>query len=412
MMRSSLVRAFTVSRACSSTADQLLVFSVPLIVYTSTRNVSLSGLALFLEWLPRIISLPIAGSVADRLGGWRVYGFADGVRAAVCLCATSAALRFPHDVFLIVGVLVAITAFFYAQAFIALEATLALVAGPEEMPQAQALVQGIDQAAMIGAPALAALALVRIPPIVLPLAASVLFAISAVLVWSLRSPLGKAHASVERRETRNVRADILVGVGVIRARPFLLTLTALSIMVNFVVGIGLAAGAFLTVGRFGLSNSYYGILQAAVGVTALLSFAAVPRLRKRYSVFSIGMAAYVCVVLGAVVMGSANVFPFFVCGFALAYGSCGLFNVYIRTERIQWIPREHTGKTIGVIVLLNQISLPISGLLVAVSAPHWDVQHLFLIAAVGAFGLYALLFAGLRRTSKTAISSLSVAEAA
>jgi MFS family permease len=391
---------FIVSRACSSLADQTLAFAVPLIVYTSTRNVSLAGLALFIEWLPRIISLPIAGGIVDRVGGYRVYGVADGVRAAACCIAVGFALAFPHAVFPIVGALVAVTALFYAQAFIALEATVPLIASSEEMPRAQALVQSVDQGAAIMGPACAASAVLFLPPIFLPLGASALFAFSAMLVWSLRGALREAHESIERPPRRDVRSEVFAGAAVLRAHPFLLSLVSLSFAVNLIIGISLAVGAALTVGRFGLSNAHYGIVQGSVGVFSLLSFAIVPKLTARYSLFRIGMGAYALIVLGALTMGTAGSFPLFVLGFALAYGSCGLFNVYIRTERVRCIPREHLGRAIGVIVLLNQASLPLSGLLVAAAASHMNVQRLFLLAALIAMAIQALLFTSLRYRSK------------
>ena len=60
----------------------------------------------------------------------------------------------------------------------------------------------------------------------------------------------------------------------------------------------------------------------------------------------------------------------------------GVFNIYIRTERAKIIPTKDLGKTIGLIVLVNQLSLPISGLLVTHFANTIGVPHLFLIVSV------------------------------
>jgi hypothetical protein len=42
-----------------------------------------------------------------------------------------------------------------------------------------------------------------------------------------------------------------------------------------------------------------------------------------------------------------------------------MFNVYIRSVRQQVIPVQDFGKTVGVITLLNNVSQPVAGLLVA-----------------------------------------------
>ncbi|MGL4505652.1 MAG: MFS transporter, partial [Aeromonas sobria] len=76
---------FLGSRMLSGLGDQILQFAVPLLVYRSTGSIALSGLAFFIEWLPRLISLPLAGVFADRVGGRRVYILADGLRAAACV---------------------------------------------------------------------------------------------------------------------------------------------------------------------------------------------------------------------------------------------------------------------------------------------------------------------------------------
>jgi hypothetical protein len=118
----------------------------------------------------------------------------------------------------------------------------------------------------------------------------------------------------------------------------------------------------------------------------------VPALVQKIGVFRMGLGAYAGIMLGGVVMGTARSFPAFVAGFALASGLCGLFNVYIRGERARIIPAEHLGKTIGLIVLLNQCSVPLSGLLVAVTARRLDPQHLFLFASAAALGVLIVYF--------------------
>ncbi|MFC7484821.1 hypothetical protein ACFQX7_38990 [Luedemannella flava] len=68
----------------------------------------------------------------------------------------------------------------------------------------------------------------------------------------------------------------------------------------------------------------------------------------------------------------------------LLIGTVGVLNVFIRAERIKRIPREHLGKTIGLIVLLNQASLPVSGLVVATFAKAHGAQAVMTGSVVGA----------------------------
>ena len=402
-MPRSLIMRFLISRLCSSLADQLLMFAVPLIVYHSTNSVAMSGVALFIEWVPRMISLPIAGSLNDRVGGWRIYGLADSLRAVSCGLTLLLALWWPAQVFPLVASLMAICAFFYAQAFIALEATVSLVIAVEEMPKTQSVLQAINQGSMIGGPMLAALAVVWMEPVCLLSIAAVLFGLSATLVYSLRTPLQAAFERVQRQPARNVLADFQVAAGMLWEQPVLVKLIGLSMLVNLIIGLSLATGAALTVSRFGQSNTHFGALQVAVGVLSLASFFTLPWLTRRVSVFSLGRGAYYVMAAGGIVIGLAAGFPVFVTGFALACGLSGIFNVYIRTERVQWLPREHMGKAISLIVLLNQLSLPLSGLLVSFTA-HWlDIQQMFLIVAVLAIVCGLVLFPNVQCHSRTVV---------
>ncbi|WP_250477482.1 MULTISPECIES: MFS transporter [unclassified Caballeronia] len=402
-MQRGVILRFLLSRAASSLGDQFLMFAVPLIVYRSTGSVAMSGLAFFIEWLPRICSLPIAGNLCDRLDSWRVYGFADTARAIACACVAWLALATPSNSFPIIASLSAVCAFFYAQAFIALESTVPRLVMPEQMHKAQALLQAIDQTASIAGPALAALLAARFPPSGLLWVAASVFGLSALLVWSLRNDLHRTEPrSAGHRQGFN--AGVAAAVGVLRDKPVLWALIALSMGVNLIVGVALATGAAITTGRFGLPNSLFGFLQTIVGAVALASFLAVPYLTRRLSVYWIGVTAFGMIVVGGLLMGMASSFPVFVLGYALSFASCGLFNVYIRTERAHWIPRDQLGRVLSLIVLLNQLSLPVAGLIVATFGGRLGVQPIFIAVSMLGLLTYAALWRYLQRNSRTADS--------
>jgi hypothetical protein len=58
----------------------------------------------------------------------------------------------------------------------------------------------------------------------------------------------------------------------------------------------------------------------------------------------------------------------YVLGFLLIVGFEKMFNVDMRTIRQRVIPPQDFGKTVGVITLLNNVSQPLAGLLVALLA--------------------------------------------
>ncbi len=60
-------QAFFVSLFLTRLADQILLFLVPLIIFQTTQKVSWSGMAFFLEALPRYLFFPVFGALCDRI---------------------------------------------------------------------------------------------------------------------------------------------------------------------------------------------------------------------------------------------------------------------------------------------------------------------------------------------------------
>ncbi|MEO7185707.1 MAG: hypothetical protein ABIY86_10420 [Rhodoferax sp.] len=69
-----------------------------------------------------------------------------------------------------------------------------------------------------------------------------------------------------------------------------------------------------------------------------------------------------------------------------------MFSVYIRVRRQTIIPAHDLGKTTGLVVMLNNLSQPLAGLLVGVFAGKADTQGviLALTLAMGLLGVLAL----------------------
>lgn len=94
----------------------------------------------------------------------------------------------------------------------------------------------------------------------------------------------------------------------------------------------------------------------------------------------LGGVAYPMLVIGALISAVSPNLAGYAVGFLLIVGFDKMFNVYMRTIRQRVIPPEDFGKTVGVITLLNNLSQPAAGLLVAVLA-----------APIGTAGVIAML---------------------
>ncbi|MCZ7153775.1 MFS transporter, partial [Salmonella enterica] len=58
-------------------------------------------------------------------------------------------------------------------------------------------------------------------------------------------------------------------------------------------------------------------------------------------------------------------YAMYLAGYAVLMAFDGAFSVYLRTLRSQVIPKEHLGKTMGIIGLMNMCSVPASGAVVS-----------------------------------------------
>ena len=69
-------------------------------------------------------------------------------------------------------------------------------------------------------------------------------------------------------------------------------------------------------------------------------------------------------------------------GFAIVLGFDGMFNIYIRTVRQKIIPAKDYGKTTGVIILFNNLTQPLAGVLVGLTASVEQTGGLILVLCI------------------------------
>jgi hypothetical protein len=73
-----------------------------------------------------------------------------------------------------------------------------------------------------------------------------------------------------------------------------------------------------------------------------------------------------------------------------------MFSVYIRTRRLQVIPTADLGKTTGLIVLFNNLTQPVAGLVVGLFAGQANTRGVILAMTLG-MGLIGGLAVGFDR---------------
>ncbi len=150
--------------------------------------------------------------------------------------------------------------------------------------------------------------------------------------------------------------------------------------VNLIIGVTLATSAAMVIGHYGAGKDDYAGLQAAGAVTTIVILFILARVTLPLKL--LGALSYTLIAVGAFITALSPNTGGYVVGFLLIVGFDKMFNVYFRTLRQQVIPPQDFGKTVGVITLLNNLSQPLAGLLVAALAAPVGTQKVILLLAV------------------------------
>ena len=72
-------------------ADQMLLFLVPLVVFQTTQSAALSGLAFFIETLPRYLLFAVCGILCDRKSPVSLLVASQRFRLVTCVAGIASA---------------------------------------------------------------------------------------------------------------------------------------------------------------------------------------------------------------------------------------------------------------------------------------------------------------------------------
>lgn len=369
--------AFFISMFLSRLADQILLFIVPLIVFQTTQSVSWAGLAFFVESLPRFLSFPICGALCDKFSPIRILHISQVYRAVMCIAAVVLFMIF-GGIYWIVA-LSAVCGVLTTQGIMAREVVMPYIFKHYTYTKTLSYSQIADQTGLVLGPLIAALMLEVWAWHWVVLAIAVLFLLAdlAMLFWQ--------RTSAVTLETFEQHHDVWlnplrIAFGHIRNLAELKKIIGLAAGVNLIIGVTLATSAAMVIGEYSAGKDYYAWLQAAGAVTTIIILFFLARVTLPLRV--LGSVSYTLIAAGAFITAFSPTVWGYVVGFLLIVGFDKMFNVYMRSIRQQVIPAKDFGKTVGVITLLNNLSQPLAGLLVALLAAPVGTQQVILLLAL------------------------------
>ncbi|WP_448723580.1 MFS transporter [Pseudomonas farris] len=382
--------AFFISLFLSRLADQILLFIVPLIVFQTTNSVSLAGLAFFAESLPRFLAFPVCGALCDKFPPIRILHISQVYRAAACVVAV--ALYGMFDGIYWIVTLSVLCGVLTTQGIMAREVVMPYIFKQYTYTKTLSYSQIADQTGLVLGPLVAALMLEvwAWHWVVLGIAGLFLLADLAMLIWQRSNSI--TLESFEQHQDIWLQ-PLRIAFGHIRDLVELQKVISLAVGVNLIIGITLATSAAMVIGQYSASKDFYAGLQAAGAVTTIVILFFLARVPLPLRV--LGVVSYTMIATGALITAFSPNAWVYVIGFLLIVGFDKMFNVYIRSTRQRVIPPKDFGKTVGVITLLNNLSQPLAGLLIALLAAPLGAQKVILLLAVitGLIGAGVVLFA-------------------
>ncbi|RDY85635.1 MFS transporter [Bacillus amyloliquefaciens] len=350
-------------RFVSTVSEQLLLFAIPLIIFQYTGEASKSGLAFLIEWLPAVLLLPFIGVLVDIYKEKKLYIIGDSLRALVSISGFLLLIYMPSQTFIILSVAASLFAILNSLNFVTLETTIGRNFDNNDIPRIQSLIQGLELSSQVIGPALASILVLFIKEMDFLIITGIAFAMTGFGVLGLPN---KAKNLVVRETKSFKRVLVTIGDGFkFIAKNFFLRLLVLATMlINLVMGTVMALNPAVAQGVLGATSREYSLLAMFGGITGSIVVLLIPVfLKKSKSINNIGIASIVLLTLSGVVLGIANQFYIYVIGYALLVCGIGIFNVFLRTERVKLIPKHHLGKSMGTIVFFNRLSLPLAGLI-------------------------------------------------
>ncbi|WP_342650281.1 MFS transporter [Pseudomonas sp. REB1044] len=358
-------------------ADALLVFLLPVMVYAHTASLAWSGLAYAMTWLPRIGVTPLVGRSIDRWGVRKVSVLSDVLKCAGCLCVVLMLSAAPDalTVTLLGGLLSGLVAIGNTQSLIAYEKMIALVS--RDVDRDVNLLCRIDQLAMITGPLCGFLCYAAGVEALLLLAAVLYVSNALCYAFSRAVPDNRCEAA------RDATAPGPGNLKLILSTPVLVSSVVLAVGNNAFDGL-VEAGAVSLIDRaMQLPIEYFAFVDVCAGICGVAATLLYPRLAAAVPALRLFSAAALLTVLASALMILSQAYlPGFLVLYALNIAGKVFMTNFCRGLRIRLVPVERLASVSSLMVLMNQAVLPVVGMTLYLLGEQARSLSVLLLAAI------------------------------
>jgi MFS family permease len=381
-------RALIGASAASQVGNWLYNAALLGYVYSATHSAGWVGAATICRLLPYVLLGPFGGAIADRYSRRAVLLTGDALRLLVmgAIAATVAAAG-P------VALVIAFTALASAAGCAEKPAAMGLLprlVGETRLGPANALLHTVQDLGVVIGPAIGAILLEVAPAWIAFLANGATFAVSAVLISTMRPDAAPA------RGYASGVAQLAGGLRTVRTTAFAPWLIVIVAMVEFTYGAQTVQLVVYARQSLGLGSGGYGVLLTAAGAGGLLSAAINGRLStsRRVSLILVVTGSLAC----ATQLAYAGVQVLTIALAVTVIGNAGLVSCEVvgETALARIVPREALGRVIGVFDAASVAAMVAGAVLAPVLVASLSLRASLLVLGAAALAITLLSRLGLR----------------
>ncbi|MER2472821.1 MFS transporter [Photorhabdus laumondii] len=364
------------------TADGLMVFLTPVVVYMLTGSIEYSGLSYAIWWLPRLLLIPLIGRFIDNIGVRPLSIISDCVKIAGCLFLVICNFHDPLIISIAFGIVGSLISIGNSQTMISYEKIIAILSIHKE--HHVNLMARMDFLGMIIGPIVGMLFIDMGYKYILLMPCLFYFFNAGYFIFTNANLGNKEANEISRNNFDTVdKKSHFHSLAFIMSTPIILVVIGLAIGNNIFDGLVESSGAALIDKNMELPVKYFGFIDVAAGICGVLGTYIYGMALKRISRSSLLFLGLFVIAIPSfvLILNPNSIWVFVICYALTIIGKVITGNVN-RIVRIEIIPTTILASTSSIIVLLCQSVLPIVGILLFFFGGNGNIVYYLMTLSV------------------------------
>ncbi|MEQ4988312.1 MFS transporter [Proteus sp. fly-1089] len=357
------------------TADGLMVFLTPVIVYQLTTSIEYAGLTYALWWLPRIFLIPLLGKYIDSLGVRPISIISDGFKITGCLFLLYADFTSEMMIAVSFGLVGSLISIGNSQTLISYEKIVASISNNKE--HHINMMSRMDFLGMIIGPLIGIFFIDYGYKYLLVIPVMFYFINACFFLF-----LYKEKKKINEKNSEEVTFSNKLIIYIISS-PIILFSIFVALGNNMFDGLIESSSTALIDRSMKLPIKYYGFIDIAAGICGVLGTYLYSYLSKYISRRPLTIISILIIAISSsfLVFFQGSMILFFISYAISIIGKVFSGNI-LRMLRIEIIPLNQLASVSSLIILLNQLILPIVGGLLFFSTGDVSVVYTLMIVAI------------------------------